>query len=327
MQKALALAALGQYTARPNPCVGAVIVRENQIVGEGHHAYYGGEHAEVVALKQAGKHAQGATCYVTLEPCAHQGKTPPCTNALIEAGIQRVVVASQDPNPLVRGKGIAALRAAGIEVDIGLLAISAQQLNRAFMYRMKHEKPYVIMKSAMSLDGRTAMEDGTSKWITGAHARERVQHLRAQSDAIVTGAGTVLADNPSMNVRLESIIAKHRFKQPKRIVLDTHAKTADPKMYTLPGESSVVSANDHPLGPDGLCLNTRLARMHDEGINQLMVEAGSRLTAAFIQQSLVNEWHVFIAPKIMGKKAKPVCDMDIENMADAHGMVLKSLKP
>lgn len=317
MQTALVLAKAGQFTARPNPCVGAVIVRDNKIVGEGYHAYHGGDHAEIVALKQAGELAQGATCYVTLEPCAHHGKTPPCVDALIKAGIKKVVIAARDPNPLVAGKGIQALRENGIEVEVGLLALNAQRLNRAFMHRMEKQKPYVVMKSAMSLDGRTAMQNGESKWITGEASRQEVQLLRAMSDAIITGRGTVMADNPSLNVRDEKIVSNHYFKQPKRIVLDSRGETNGAKIYELPGESRLEKTKN---------LHDLLKALHEDNCNQVMVEAGATLSGAFLKENLVDEWHVFIAPKILGNSAKPLCNIDFERMGDVYGLTLTSVE-
>jgi diaminohydroxyphosphoribosylaminopyrimidine deaminase/5-amino-6-(5-phosphoribosylamino)uracil reductase len=317
MQKALTLAKQGQFTARPNPCVGAVIVNHDQIVGEGYHAYYGGDHAEIMALKQAGERARGATMYVTLEPCAHQGKTPPCVNALIQAGISKVVIACLDPNPLVNGQGMKQLKEAGIDVEVGLLALNAQALNAGFIQRMKRNRPRVIVKSAMSLDGRTAMESGESFWITGPAARAQVQVLRAQCDAIITGRGTVEIDDPQLNVRDEAIVKQSHFKQPKRIVLDSQGKIKQAKCFE--GEFEQVTSREGRVSlPD---LLNRLAQMP---CNQVMVEAGAVLTGAFLKSGLVDEWHVFIAPKLMGSSARPLCDMQISTMADSLGLTLAS---
>lgn len=319
MSHALSLAKQGEFTARPNPCVGAVIVCEGRIVGEGFHAYYGGDHAEVMALKQAGELARGARMYVTLEPCSHQGKTPPCIAALIEAGIQEVVVACLDPNPLVHGSGVQALRAAGIRVQIGLLALNAQRLNVAFFQRMQSQRPRVILKSAMSLDGRTAMQNGESKWITGPRARAQVQRLRASSDAIITGRGTLEQDDPSLNVRDEKICALPFFKQPKRLVLDSHGKIKKTQFETVTKES-------HALNPEGqIALPELLSWLAESPCNQVMVEAGAVLSAAFLKAGLVDEWHVFIAPKIMGKTARPLCDFSLDTMAQAMNFQVSSL--
>jgi diaminohydroxyphosphoribosylaminopyrimidine deaminase/5-amino-6-(5-phosphoribosylamino)uracil reductase len=317
MQKALTLAKQGQFTARPNPCVGAVIVNNDQIVGEGYHAYYGGDHAEIMALKQAGEHARGATIYVTLEPCSHHGKTPPCVDALIQAEISKVIVACLDPNPLVNGQGVKQLKEAGIEVEVGLLALNAQQLNAGFIQRMKHNRPRVIVKSAISLDGRTAMASGESFWITGPAARAQVQVLRAQCDVIITGRGTVEMDDPQLNVRDEKIVNQPHFKQPKRIVLDSQGKIKQAKCFE--GDFEQVTSQEGRVSlPD---LINRLGR---DACNQVMVEAGAVLTGAFLKSGLVDEWHVFIAPKIMGSSARPLCDLQISTMADAQGLTLMS---
>lgn len=333
MHRALNLAKKGQYTARPNPCVGAVIVQQGEIVGEGYHAYYGGDHAEVMALKQAGEKARGATVYVTLEPCSHHGKTPPCVNALIEAGVAKVVVACLDPNPLVNGRGVQILREAGIEVEMGLLALNAQRLNAAFMHRMQTGRPRVILKSAMSLDGRTAMESGESMWITGPRARAHVQHLRAQSDAIVTGRGTIEQDDPSLTVRDETIIHQQHFKQPKRVVLDSQARLREPKIKDLAGETWHVTTQGKshwknqvqlPSEKGQVSLPELLKWLHTQQCQQVMVEAGAQLTGAFLKSGLVDEWHVFIAPKIMGSRARPLCELPLDHMAESLGLNLIS---
>lgn len=336
MRHALALAKRGLFTARPNPCVGAVIVRDNKIIGEGYHAYFGGDHAEVMALKQAGNFAEGATCYVTLEPCSHQGKTPPCVNALIQAGVKKVVVATLDPNPLVCGQGIQALKQAGIEVESGLLALNARIINAGFFQRMQNNRPRVLLKSAMSLDGRTALASGESKWITGPGARAQVQALRAHCDAVITGRGTVSQDDPSLNVRDENITALPHFKQPKRIVLDSQAQIKSAKLFSLEGEawqvstSAVGSWQHHKQLPeqDGqVSLPALLDWCHSLSCNQVMVEAGAVLAGAFLKAGLVDEWHVFIAPKIMGAAGKPLCDMQVDTMGKAYGLTLMSVKP
>lgn len=333
MLRALALAKRGQYTARPNPCVGAVLVRDHEIVGEGYHAYYGGDHAEVMAIKQAGEKARGATCYVTLEPCAHFGKTPPCVDALIAAQVKKVVVATLDPNPLVAGQGVQLLRDAGIEVEVGLLALNARRLTQSFMHRMLNNRPRVIAKSAMSLDGRTAMASGESFWITGPAARAQVQILRAQSDVILTGRGTVEIDDPNLNVRDENITQLQNFKQPKRVVLDSKGQIKKAKLIDLEGETWHVTAGapsdwkNHVVMPqvDGqISLSDLLDWLVTLNCNQVMVEAGAVLTGAFLKAGLVDEWHVFIAPKLMGSKARPLCDMPLETMAETYGLSLLS---
>ena len=230
MSRAIQLARKGFYTTRPNPCVGCVIVKDNQIVGEGYHQKAGEPHAEVHALRMAGELARGATAYVTLEPCSHYGRTPPCALALINIGIKRVVVAVEDPNPQVGGRGIQMLRDAGIKVDVGLHRDEAYALNLGFMKRMESGLPWVTVKLAASLDGKTALSNGVSKWITGPEARRDVQRLRLRACAIVTGIETVLADDPSLNVRyselgsLSSQLSEAQVLQPLRVVLDSRAR-------------------------------------------------------------------------------------------------------
>ena len=239
MARAVFLAKQGLFTTQPNPRVGCVLVSNNQVIGEGWHVRAGQGHAEVEALKHAAN-AQGATAYVTLEPCNHQGRTPPCAEALIKAGVVRVVVAMQDPNPLVAGKGITLLEQAGIEVVCGVLEEDARALNTGFITRMLTEKPYVTSKLAMSLDGRTAMVSGESKWITSAQARYDVQTLRAASSAVLTGVDTVLADDPSLNVRMEGIDVE----QPVRVILDSSLRTpVTAKLLSLPGRTLILTVS------------------------------------------------------------------------------------
>lgn len=248
MAHALQLAMRGLYTTHPNPRVGCVLVKDGQMVGEGWHEFAGGPHAEVNALKMAGNKAKGATVYLSLEPCSHQGRTPPCSQALIDAGVSRVIAAMQDPNPQVAGQGLAQLREAGIEVETGLLEAQAEALNPGFISRMRHGRPYVRHKLAMSLDGRTAMASGESKWITSDAARQDVQRMRAQSDAILTGVGTVLADDPAMTVRLEG----HK-RQPMRVVVDTHlSMPTEAKILSQPGKTVVMTCSDSESRKDAL---------------------------------------------------------------------------
>jgi diaminohydroxyphosphoribosylaminopyrimidine deaminase/5-amino-6-(5-phosphoribosylamino)uracil reductase len=340
MQEALRLAEQGEYTARPNPCVGAILVRDGKVVGEGYHAYYGGDHAEVVALKQAGELAKGATCYVTLEPCAHHGKTAPCVDALIAAGVKHVIVASQDPNPQVDGQGIKKLQDSGISVAQGLLNLQAKNCNAAFYHRMQKQSPYVVMKSAMSLDARTAMQDGTSKWITGEAARALVQKLRAKADAIVTGVETVLADDPELTVRSQAIVAKAHFRQPKRVILDSRLRTPlQAKILRTAAESIIATTCQdaekikafEQLGVtvwqmpgEKINLPELLQRLVQMECQHVFVEAGSTLSAAFWQAGLVNEWHVLLAPKLLGDKAKPVLTMDVPSLEEAPELTLRS---
>ncbi len=249
MARALELARQGLFTTDPNPRVGCVIVKDGQVVGEGFHARAGEPHAEIHALRAAGDAARGAAVYLTFEPCCHHGKTPPCTDALIAAGVGRVIAAMTDPNPRVAGQGFAALNAAGIETASGLMQLEAEALNPGFIQRMQTGRPYVRLKLAASLDGRTAVASGESKWITGEAARADVQRLRARSSAILTGIGTVLADDPSLNVRAFDI-----GRQPLRVVLDSRLRMpVQAKMLPLPGSTLVVTAVNDATRAEALC--------------------------------------------------------------------------
>jgi diaminohydroxyphosphoribosylaminopyrimidine deaminase/5-amino-6-(5-phosphoribosylamino)uracil reductase len=321
MTLALRLAEQGLYTTQPNPRVGCVIVINNQIVGRGAHLKAGEPHAEVYALREAGANAEGADAYVTLEPCNHHGRTPPCVDALINAGVKRVVVAMQDPNPLVAGNGIMRLQAHGIKVDVGLMEVESKSLNLGFISRMTTALPYVRCKIAASLDARTALKNGKSLWITGDLSRLDVQHWRAQSCAIVTGIGTVLTDNPSMNVRLENIS-----RQPFRVIVDSMLKTpVDCKMLNpdLLTASPVLIAYAHdaydkatvltatgvellhlPDANGRVDLHALLANLASRGVNEVLLEAGQGLNGAFLQAGLINEFIFYYAPKLMGADAK-----------------------
>lgn len=329
MTRALALARLGLYSTHPNPRVGCVIVRGGQIVGEGFHLKAGEPHAEIMALAQARAWAEGATAYVTLEPCSHFGRTPPCIEALITAKVQRVVCAMQDPNPLVAGKGIQKLSEAGIQVDIGLLEDEARELNLGFISRFTRRRPWVRLKIAMSLDGKTALSDGRSQWITSEAARADVQHLRAQSAAILTGIGTVLADNPRLTVRDFEVL-----RPPVRMVLDSrlrlptdshlwqddsaptwifHCQT-DPYATlkaTVPPHVRLFdcSTDDRDDAATQLDLAQALTTATEEGINDILIECGATLSAAFLRAGLVDELIVYQAPKILGGLSlSPFCE-------------------
>ncbi|HLA74523.1 MAG TPA: bifunctional diaminohydroxyphosphoribosylaminopyrimidine deaminase/5-amino-6-(5-phosphoribosylamino)uracil reductase RibD [Gammaproteobacteria bacterium] len=329
MARALQLARQGLYMAHPNPRVGCVIVHEGEVVGEGWHRRAGEPHAEVHALQQAGERAHGATVYVNLEPCCHTGRTPPCTQSLINAGVARVVVAMPDPNPLVAGKGLQGLAQAGIQVQSGVLQAQAEELNRGFVMRMLNKRPWVCCKLAMSLDGRTALANGDSKWITGAAARADVQHLRAQSGAIMTGIGTVLADDPSLTVRQE-FLEQHpelhysgTTEQPLRAVLDSRLRMPEhARMLTLPGQTILftsVSAQGSQQGAlrgglqivpfpkqnNGVDVHAvlhYLAAQHQ--VNDVLLEAGSRLSAAMLQAGLIDELVIYMAPMLLGDSAR-----------------------
>lgn len=341
MSRALRLAARGLFTTDPNPRVGCVLVREGEVVGEGWHQQAGGPHAEVVALRAAAERARGATAYVTLEPCCHHGRTPPCSDALIAAGVSRVVVAMSDPNPLVAGEGIAQLRAAGIETLEGLHRAQAQRLNPGFVQRMQQQRPYVRVKLAMSLDGRTAMASGESQWITSAAAREDVQRLRARSSAIATGIGTVLADDPSLTVRLPDTA----FNMPLRVVLDPHlSMPANAKMLGLPGETLIATSVEQDAawelleqrgarvvqcsdGPDRIDLSALLRLLAELEVNELLLESGATLSGAMLAADLVDELWIYMAPKLMGDAARGLLRIPgLERMSDALELTFDDMR-
>lgn len=350
MQHAINLAYQGRFTTTPNPNVGCVIVLHNQIVGEGFHQKAGGPHAEIHALKVAGEKTKGATAYVTLEPCSHYGKTPPCANALIEAGIARVVIAMQDPNPLVAGKGIALLKAANIEVKVGVLTAQAEQLNVSFLKRMRTGMPYVRVKLGMSLDGRTAMASGESQWITGEASRRDVQLFRAQSSAILSSSQTVIMDDPLLTVRWDALPdeIKHNYpqsqlRQPLRVIIDSQARLTsndNKKLWQQAGEICLVrttSTAQHKqtenikemitgqAGTVDLC--QLLQQLAKQGINSIWVEAGAKLSGAFLQQNLVDELIVYIAPKLLGQDARPLCQLEgLQQLKDAPEFQLVEVK-
>lgn len=336
MTQALRLARLGLYTTDPNPRVGCVIVdTEGVVVGQGWHQRAGGPHAEVHALAEAGSKARGATAYVSLEPCCHHGKTPPCSLALIDAGIAKVVVAMLDPNPLVAGQGVEQLRQAGISVDVGVLEAPARALNAGFIRRMTTARPWVRLKIAMSLDGRTATAAGQSQWITGNAARADVHRLRARSSAILTGIGTVLSDNPSLTARLTSDVP---VLQPLRVILDRQLRIPlDAKVLTGPGRAVVYTAvadpepqqrikrpnvdvvtvaeGTDPAVPslDLAAILTHLARHY--AVNEVLVEAGATLNGSFVKAHLVDELWCYIAPSLMGSTARGAFALPLSDMS------------
>ena len=329
MQRALALAARGLETTDPNPRVGCVIARGERIVGEGWHERAGEAHAEVAALRSAGNHASGATVYVTLEPCAHQGRTAPCAMALTAARVARVVYALADPNPLVNGRGAAALREAGISVESGLLEAEARELNAGFVKRMQLGRPLVRVKLAMSVDGRTALRNGQSKWITGEAARQDVHGWRARSSAILTGVGTVLSDDPRLDVRFPAQTSEAPRRQPLRVVLDSQLRTPPTaQMFGTGGEVLILAGLDAldetraaalsargarveslPASPAGVELPAVLDRLGELEVNELLVEAGATLAGQLLQQQLVDELIVYVAPKLLGPAARALVDL------------------
>ena len=328
MARALRLAALGTYTARPHPMVGCVIAQGDDVVGEGWHRRAGEPHAEVHALDAAGDRAKGATAYVTLEPCAHTGRTGPCADALVAAGIGRVVAAMQDPFPKVDGSGLEKLRAAGIAVETGLLEAEARELNRGFVSRVVRGRPWLRIKLATSLDGRSALASGDSKWISSEASRKDVQRWRARAGALLTGAGTVLVDDPALTVRLPKGVD---FEPPVRVVLDPGlATTGRGKIREGDAPTLYLHAPDvkKPRGLDaehahvpverGLFdLRAVLQLLAARGINEVQVEAGATLAGAFLEAGLVDELLLYVAPVVLGGHARPLFGgLDVGTMAE-----------
>ena len=325
MRRAIVLARLGQYSTKPNPNVGCVIVKDAQLLGEGFHPRAGQPHAEVFALRQAGEQARGATAYVTLEPCAHYGRTPPCAKALVDAGVAKVVVACPDPNPLVAGKGVQILKDAGIQVEVGVAEAEARQLNLGFLKAMATGMPYVRLKVASSLDGRTAMASGESKWITGTAARADVQHWRAISAAVLTGIDTLLADDCLLNVRhLEGVDDIHSVVQPKRIILDRQGRLPlsaqilqqpETVMVMGPYRAELAALGVLQLEPQPLAtLLAQLVQQHQ--IYDVLVEAGATLSTAFLQEGWVDEVISYVAPTLLGRSARAMFNAEFEQMAE-----------
>lgn len=343
MSRALQLAERGLYTTDPNPRVGCVLVRDGKIVGEGWHAVAGGPHAEIEALNMAGEAARGATAYVTLEPCCHHGKTPPCSEALIKAGVSRVVAAMEDPNPRVAGQGMQQLAAAGIATSTGLLATQAEALNPGFVLRMRDKRPLVRCKLAMSLDGRTAMASGESQWITGAAARHDVHRLRARSSAIMSGIGTILADDPSLTVRNPDDSLAER--QPLRIVLDPHLSTPlVARFLKQPGHSLIVTATEEPelqeqleqtgaeviylpQGPDAIDLHALMGVLAEREINEVLLETGAILSGAALRAGIIDELVFYMAPKLMGDGARGLFHTPgLEKLSDAVELSISDVR-
>jgi diaminohydroxyphosphoribosylaminopyrimidine deaminase/5-amino-6-(5-phosphoribosylamino)uracil reductase len=351
MSEALQLARQGLYTTSPNPRVGCVLVRDGKIIGRGWHEWAGLAHAEIEALQDANKfygNARGATAYVTLEPCSHHGKTPPCCEALVAAGITRVVAAMRDPNPLVAGRGLDHLRNAGIAVESGLLEPEARQLNIGFISRMERGRPWVRVKLAMSLDGRTAMASGESQWLTGPAARSDVQRLRARSCAIVSGVETVLHDNAALSVRAEElhlpdadIIAQ---RQPLRVVLDSKLRLQPPaRIFAQPGRLAIATLNEEqkrweqvvdaggeilhlPAHGDRIDLHALMRYLTEQQCNEVLVEAGPTLAGAFWRAGLVDWLTIYMAPTLLGSAGKPLLDLPLEKMREQNRLVIHDMR-
>ncbi len=352
MARALELARRGLYTTDPNPRVGCVLVKDQRLVGEGWHERAGEPHAEVHALRQAGEAARGATAYVTLEPCSHQGRTGPCAVALAEAGVARVVVAMADPNPAVAGRGLALLREAGIEVEVGVLEDPSRELNPGFIMRMDHARPFVRLKMAMSLDGRTAMRSGESQWITGPQARREVQRLRARSSAVLTGVESVIFDNSRLTVRPEQAelegVELIAGRQPLRVVVDTRLRLPEAAAcLTEPGRTLVATVEEHEperlerleaAGAEVLCLpadgngrvdlHALLRHLADvEQVNEVLLETGATLAGAMLDAGLVDEMQLFVAPTLLGGEARPLFQLaGIETMAQQRGLEILDIR-
>ncbi|WP_422473757.1 bifunctional diaminohydroxyphosphoribosylaminopyrimidine deaminase/5-amino-6-(5-phosphoribosylamino)uracil reductase RibD [Endozoicomonas sp. ALB032] len=348
MSRALQLARKGLYTAMPNPRVGCVIIKDGVIVGEGFHERSGEPHAEVHALEMAGDRTKGATVYVTLEPCSHFGKTPPCAEALINARVSRVVAAMEDPNPLVSGRGLKRLSDVGIEVESGVLEAEARALNPGFIKKMMSGQPFVRLKLAMSLDGRTAMESGESQWITGPDARSEVQKLRAQSCAIVSGVGSILHDNSSLTVRAEELglpdAEKLARRQPLRVVLDSSLQTpVDAKVVTGPGRALIVCTNQAEqsrqaqleaagaevirLNADRqVDLNALMSELAQRDCQEVLLETGATLAGAAVSEGLVDELNIFMAPILMGSAARPLLNLPFQFMSEKLGLNISDIR-
>lgn len=330
MAQALQLAERGRYTTFPNPRVGCVVVRDDVVVGEGWHERAGEPHAEIRALREAGSQAHGADLYVTLEPCSHHGRTPPCADALVAAGVRKVWAAMRDPNPRVAGQGIERLRAGGIEVDVGLLEGPARELNRGFVSRMERGRPFVTLKLAASLDARTAMANGESQWITGPAARADVHRLRADAGAVLSGAGTVLADDPRMTVRAFPGVTR----VPDRIVLDSKARVGDAaKVWSSDGARRFrVTGASAPGGEvDGveriataltaagrIELDAALRALALREVNHVLVECGSGLAGALLKEGLVDELICYVAPMLLGDAARGLARIPGLDRLDQH---------
>jgi len=337
MGRALRLAERGLYSTRPNPMVGCVIARGEQVLGEGWHQRAGGPHAEVFALREAGEAARGATAYVTLEPCAHHGRTPPCAEALVEAGVARVVAACRDPFPQVDGRGLERLREAGIAVQSGLLEAEARALNRGFFSRIERGRPWLRIKLGMSLDGRTALASGESKWITGAESRRDVQRWRARAGALLTGIGTVLADDPQLTLRADEG-APPEAPAPLRVVLDSRARLPARCRLASDGLASTLRLHAQDVSPDpiagienlalvqgdrGLDLAAAVQALAARGINEVQVEAGPALAGALLRAGLVDEVLLYLAPVLLGAEARPLFEgIDPVSMKERPGLDL-----
>ena len=314
MALALKLSQFGRKAVGANPMVGCVISRDDKIIAQDYHRLYGEGHAEVNALEKINYKGENTNVYITLEPCSHFGKTPPCADALIRAGVKKVFIAMLDPNPLVSGSGVRALQDSGIEVEVGLLEVEANEINRGFVKRMTSGLPFVTSKIAMSLDGRTAMKNGESKWITSEASREDVQMLRSLNQAILTGSGTIKSDNPMMTVRTESADSN-----PLRVVIDSNNIITDKSLniFSSDAETLILNNNNSEMLANGkLDLKSALIKLGEMGINNLLLEAGSGLNGAMTEAGLIDEFIIYTAPLILGSDANPMIEIPLKKMSD-----------
>ena len=314
MALALKLSKLGQAGVGANPMVGCVISSDDKIIAKDYHHQYGQEHAEINALNQIGHKAENCKLYVTLEPCSHHGKTPPCINAIIKAGIKKVYVATLDPNPLVSGSGVKLMKENGIDVEIGLLENNAIEVNRGFFKRMKTGLPFITSKIAMSLDGRVAMRSGESKWITSEASRADVQILRSQNQAILTGSGTILNDNPMLTVRNKKLQSK-----PLRVIIDSSNSITDKSLNIFSSESETLilnPTNSKILKNGKIDLKSALIKLGEMGINNVLLESGSGLNGAMMESSLIDEFIIYTAPVILGSDAQAMMELPFKKMSE-----------
>ena len=314
MALALKLSKLGQGGVGANPMVGCVISSDNKIIAKDYHHQYGQEHAEINALNQIRHKAENCKLYVTLEPCSHHGKTPPCINAIIKAGIKKVYVATLDPNPLVSGSGVKLMKENGIDVEIGLLENNAIEVNRGFFKRMKTGLPFITSKIAMSLDGRVAMRSGESKWITSEASRADVQILRSQNQAILTGSGTILNDNPMLTVRNKKLQSK-----PLRVIIDSSNSITDKSLniFSSDSETLILNPTNSKILKNGkIDLKSALIKLGEMGINNVLLESGSGLNGAMMESSLIDEFIIYTAPVILGSDAQAMMELPFKKMSE-----------
>ena len=314
MALALKLSKLGQAGVGANPMVGCVISSDDKIIAKDYHHQYGQEHAEINALNQIGHKAENCKLYVTLEPCSHHGKTPPCINAIIKSGIKKVYVATLDPNPLVSGSGVKLMKENGIDVEIGLLENNAIEVNRGFFKRMKTGLPFITSKIAMSLDGRVAMRSGESKWITSEASRADVQILRSQNQAILTGSGTILNDNPMLTVRNKKLQSK-----PLRVIIDSSNSITDKSLniFSSDSETLILNPTNSKILKNGkIDLKSALIKLGEMGINNVLLESGSGLNGAMMESNLIDEFIIYTAPVILGSDAQAMMELPFKKMSE-----------